>query len=96
MLKTLSKEQIRCRGCFFEETKVIGAEKMHQILIEIDKNKKSQILKTLCSFLCNFGKPWWLRISKTFNKEQIGCQEGFFRKLTKFCNEKKRTISDQN
>ena len=34
-------------------------------------------------FLCNFGTPWWLRISKTFNKEQIGCQEDFLRKLTK-------------
>ena len=35
-------------------------------------------------FLCNFGKPWWLRISKTFNKEQIGCQEVFFEKNAQF------------
>ena len=47
MLKTFSKEQIRCRGCFFEEIKAIGVEKKHQILTEIDKNtKKNQILKT--------------------------------------------------
>ena len=38
MLKTFSKEPIRCRGCFFEEIKAIGVEKMHQILTEIDKN----------------------------------------------------------
>ena len=41
MLKTFSKEQIRCHGCFFEEIKGIGVEKMHQILIEIDKNTKT-------------------------------------------------------
>ena len=38
MLKTFSKEQMRCRGCFFQEIKAIGVEKMHQIL------------KILCSF----------------------------------------------
>ena len=38
MLKTFKKEQISCRGCFFEEIKAIGVEKMHQILTEIDKN----------------------------------------------------------
>ena len=40
MLKTFSKEQIRCRGCFFEEIEAIGFEKMHLILTEIDKNNK--------------------------------------------------------
>ena len=39
-LKTFNKEQIRCRGCFFEEIKALGVEKMHQILTEIDKNTK--------------------------------------------------------
>ena len=44
-LKTFSKEQIRCRGCFFEEIKAIDVEKMHQIRTEIDKNtKKIKIL----------------------------------------------------
>ena len=27
MLQTFSKEQYRCRGCFFEEIKAIGVEK---------------------------------------------------------------------
>ena len=40
MSKTLNKEEIRCRGCFFEEIKPIGLKKMHQILTEIDKNTK--------------------------------------------------------
>ena len=40
MSKRLNKEEIRCRGCFFEEIKPIGLEKMHQILTEIDKNTK--------------------------------------------------------
>ena len=39
-LKTFSREQYRCRGCFFEEIKTIGVEKMHEILTEIDKNTK--------------------------------------------------------
>ena len=44
-LKTFSKEQIRCLGCFFEEIKAIDVEKMHQIRTEIDKNtKKIKIL----------------------------------------------------
>ena len=80
MLKTFSKEQIRCCGCFFEEIKTIGGEKTHQILTEIDKNTKSSNSENFMQFLCIFGKPWCFRISKTSNKEQIGCQEGFFRK----------------
>ena len=49
-MKTSSKEQIRSRGCFFEEIKAIGVEKMHEIPTEFDKNKKNQTLKVLCSF----------------------------------------------
>ena len=41
VLNTFSKEPIRCRGCFFEEIKSIGAEKMDHILTEIDKNTKN-------------------------------------------------------
>ena len=56
MLKTFSKEQIRCRDCSFEEIKAISVEKMHQILTEIDKNTK-QILKILCSFCVILENP---------------------------------------
>ena len=72
-LRMFSKDQIRSRGCFFEEIKAIGVKKMDQSLTEVDK-------KTILQFLCTFGKPWWLRNSKTFNKEQIGCQEGLLMK----------------
>ena len=81
MRLTFSSEQMRCRGCFFEEIEASGVEKMHQLLTEIDKNTKNSNFENVMQFLCNFGKPWWIRISKTFNKEQIGCQEGFFEEI---------------
>ena len=81
MLKTFRNEQISCRGGFFEKIKAIGVEKMHQILTEIDKNTKNSIFENFMQFLWNFRKPWWLRISGPFNKEQIGCQEGFFKEM---------------
>ena len=33
MLKTFKKEQISCRGGFFEEIKAIGVEKTHVVQI---------------------------------------------------------------
>ena len=42
MLKMFSKEQISCRGCFFEDIEAIGVEKIHQILTEIDKNTQKK------------------------------------------------------
>ena len=87
--RTFSKEQMRCRGCFFEEIKAIGVEKMHQILTEIDKNTKKSNFENYMQFLCNFAKPWWIRISKTFNKVQNGCQEGFLGNERSFIMKKK-------
>ena len=46
--------------------------------------------------LCNFGKPWWLRISKTFNKEQIGCQEGFLGNKPSFVMKKNSQFATKN
>ena len=96
MLKTISKEQIRCRGCFFEGIKAFGVEKIHQILTELDKNtKKIQGLKTLCSFCVILESLCGLEFKRhsTRNKSVFG--KVFCRKKTKFCNEKKRTICDQ-
>ena len=92
MLKTFKKEQISCLGGFFGKVKAIGVEKMHQILTEIEKNTKNSNFENFMQFLCNFGKPWWLRISEKFNKEQIDSQKGFFRKKTKFVLKKRITI----
>ena len=52
---------------------------MHQIQTEIDKNtKKNQIFENSMQFLCTFRKTWWLRMLKTFSKEQICCLVCFF------------------
>ena len=56
MLKTFKKEQISCRGGFFEEIKAIGVEKIDQIQIEIDNTRKFKILKTLCIYGVFFEK----------------------------------------
>ena len=48
MLITFRKEQISCRGGFFEEIKAIGVEKMHQI--QTKNTKKINFSKILCSF----------------------------------------------
>ena len=48
--------------------------------------------ETFMQFLCNFGKPWRLRISKTFNKEQIGCQEGFLGNKRSFVMKKTHNL----
>ena len=52
MLKTFKKEQVSCRGGFFEEIKAIGVEKMHQIQTEINKNtKKNEFWKFYAVFV---------------------------------------------
>ena len=81
MLKTFEKEQVSCRRGFCEEKKAIGVENRHQIQTEIDKNTKNQIFEKFMQFLFTFRKTLWLRISETFNKERIGCQEGFFKEI---------------
>ena len=43
MFKTFQKEQICCRGGFFEKIKAIGFEKMYQVQTEIDENTKKMI-----------------------------------------------------
>ena len=59
ILKTFKKEQISCRGGFFEEIKAIGVEKSHQIQTEKDKNtKKNQIFEIFMQFLCTSRKTW--------------------------------------
>ena len=57
--KTFNKEQIGCRGDFFQEIKAIGVEKMHQFRPKLTKiQKKSIFLKKFMQFSCNSGKPW--------------------------------------
>ena len=75
MLKTIKKQQISCRGGFFEEIKAISVEKMHQIKTKNDKNTKnnkfSKILSSFCVILENPGVLEFQRQS-TRNKLVVG------------------------
>ena len=81
MSKTLNKEKIRCPGGFLEEIKAIGVEKMHQNQTEIDKIQKKSNFENFMIFLYTFRKTWWLRMLKTFSKEQIRCRDCFFEEI---------------
>ena len=39
-------------------------------------------------FLSIFRKTWWLRMSKTLNKEKIRCPRGFLEEIKAICVEK--------
>ena len=43
------------------------------------KTHKKINFENFILFLFGFGKPWWLRISKTFKKEQNSCRGGFLK-----------------
>ena len=57
-------------------------EKMPQIQTQIDKNTQKFI----------FRKTWWLRMSKTLNKETIRCPGGFLEEIKAVCVEKMHQI----
>ena len=96
MLKTFKKEQISCRGGFFEEIKAIGDEKMHHIQTGFDKNsKKNQIFENFMQFLRFFRKTWWLRMLKTFSKEQIQCRGCFFEEIKAIGVEKMHQVQTE-
>ena len=82
VLKTFSKEQICCRGCFFEEIKAICVEKMHQIFNEIDKNtKKIQILKTLCSFCVILESLGGLELQRRSTRNKLVVKKAFLKEI---------------
>ena len=43
------------------------------------KTHKKINFENFILFLYSFGKPWWLRISKTFKKEQNSCRGDFLK-----------------
>ena len=43
-------------------------------------------------FLSVFRKTWWLRMSKTLNKEKIRCPGGFLEEIKAICVEKMHQI----
>ena len=71
-------------------------EKMHQIQTQFDKNsRKFIILKNFMQFLSIFQKTWWLRMSKTLNKEKIRCRGGFFEEIKAIGVEKMQKIQTE-
>ena len=81
MLKTFSKEQIRCRGCFVEEIKAIGVEKKAS---NPDRNwqkhKKSQLLKVLCSFCVILENLGGFEFQRRSTRNKFVVRKAFFRK----------------
>ena len=78
MLKTFKKEQIGRCGCFFaSEIKAIGVEILYQILTEIDKNKKKQILKTLSSFCVILERLGGLEHQRRSTRNKLDVRKAF-------------------
>ena len=46
-------------------------------------------------FLCTFRKTWWLRMLKTFKKEQISCHGGLFEEIKAIGVEKMHQIQSE-
>ena len=83
MLKMFKKDYISCCRGFFEEIKAkqLVLRKCIKFRPKLTKTLKKSNFEKVIQFLYNFGKPWRLRFSKTFNKDHIGCQKGFFKKI---------------
>ena len=69
MLKTFSKDQIRCRGYFYQEINAIGVEKIRQILSEIDKNPKKINFRKFHAVFVYF---WKALVASNFKDVQQG------------------------
>ena len=66
-------------------------EKMPHIQTQTDKNTRKFIILKM-QFLSIFRKTWWLRMSKTLNKEKIRCPGGFLEEMKAICVEKMHQI----
>ena len=62
---------------------------------KLTKYLKIQIFETFMQFLCTFRKTWWLRMFKTFKKEQISCRGGFFEEIKAIGVEKMHQIQTE-
>ena len=79
LFKTFKKEHNSCCGGFFEEIKAIGAEKMHQILTEIDNktrtSKVGAISKAQKAQNIFFGKKLVIFEKKFFQKKSHSAEK---------------------
>ena len=95
MLKTFKKEQIKCRGGFFEEIKAIGVEKMHQIQTEVDKKKqKNQIFENFCKFCVILKRLSGFEFQRRSTRNKLNVRKAFLGKKRSFVMKKKRPICD--
>ena len=91
-----NKEKICSSRSFFEEINAICLQKLPQIQTKIDNiSKKFQSFKDFEQFLSFFGKIWWLRMVKTFNKRKFVVREAFVKKQMQFLM-KKGSNCDRN
>ena len=81
MLKTFNKEQTPLSWLVLLRDKNNWCWKKASNFDRNWQKRRNSNFEHFMQFLCNFGESWWLRFSKTLNKEQIGCQEGFFEEI---------------
>ena len=75
--------------------KTFGVEKMHQILTEIDKNTKIQILKILCSFCVILENLRGLEFQRRSTRNKLVVRKAFF-EIIEFLNGKNSQFATKN
>ena len=76
--------------------KQLALKKMHQILTEIDKNTKNQILKILCSFCVILESFGGFEFQRRSTRNEYVVREAFLRKHTNFCIETNAQFATKN
>ena len=92
MLKTIQREKIDIQEAFSKKQMQFFIEKMPQIETQNDKNSRIHNFENFMQFLSIFRKTWWLRMSKTVNKENVRCLGGFLEEIKAICVEKTHQI----
>ena len=86
MLKTIQRENNCYPRSFFKEINAIFQMiKCLKFRPKLKKcTRKCRILKFLCNFCLFFQKTWWLRMSKTLNKERFVVREASLKRQKQF------------
>ena len=82
MLKTIQREK-NCypRGFLKEINAICYLKNVSNLDPNCQKHSKIQNFESFMQFLSIFRTPWWLRMLKTFSKEQICCRGCFFEEI---------------
>ena len=81
MSKMLNKEKLVVSEASLKRWKQFVLKKCIKFWPKLRKYLKIQIFENFMQFLCTFRKTWWLRMLKTFGKEQIRCRGCFFEEI---------------